>query len=100
MKKEIHPISRPVLFHDNSSGEEFLIESTIHTKETKVWKDGKEYPLFYVEISSASHPFYTGERNIVDSAGRVQKFNARREKGEEKKKASKNKTSAQKKDAR
>jgi len=87
MRKDTHPNTQLVIFHDNGSGAEFLIESGVQTKEIGKWKDGKEYPLFHVEISSASHPFYTGERNIVDSAGRVQKFNARREKTEEKKSA-------------
>ena len=74
MKKGIHPEGyRPVLFHDNSSGADFIIGSTIKTTETKK-KDGKEYPTVSVEISSASHPFYTGNDKIIDTAGRVEKF--------------------------
>ena len=77
MKKDIHPANyRKVAFEDTSNKEIFLISSTVATKETtKV--DGKEYPLYKVEISSASHPFYTGNDNVVDSAGRVERFKAR-----------------------
>lgn len=86
MKKNIHPKEyRPVIFLDNASGEKFLIHSTVSTSETDTWKDGKQYPLFAVEISSASHPFYTGKQTIVDTAGRVQKFKARREAAQKKK---------------
>ena len=76
MKKDIHPKSyRPVLFVDNSNGEQFLIPSTVETTETaKFKKDGKEYPVFNVEISSTSHPFYTGEVKVLDTAGRVERF--------------------------
>jgi len=64
MKKEIHPENyRPVIFADNSSGEKFLIASTIETKNTAKWTDGKEYPIHHVEISSASHPFYTNQES-------------------------------------
>lgn len=78
MKKDIHPANyRPVIFADNSSGEKFLISSTIPTKEKGTWTDGKEYPLHGVEISSASHPFYTNQEKIVDTAGRVEKFKTR-----------------------
>lgn len=78
MKKEIHPDNyRQVIFHDNSSGSEFLIGSTIKATETKKFKDGKEYPVVHVEISSASHPFYTGNDKVIDTAGRVEKFKAR-----------------------
>lgn len=81
MKKDIHPKEyRPVIFSDASSGEKFLIASTVKTTETGKWKDGKEYPLFMVEISSASHPFYTGKENLLDTAGRVQKFKTRQSK--------------------
>jgi large subunit ribosomal protein L31 len=74
MKKDIHPQNyRQVIFHDNSSGTDFIIGSTIQTKETAK-KDGKEYPLVAVEISSASHPFYTGNDKVIDTAGRVEKF--------------------------
>lgn len=78
MKKDIHPKDyRPVIFHDNGSGERFLIGSTVKTEETGKWDDGKEYPLYQVEISSASHPFYTGKEKVLDTAGRVEKFKAR-----------------------
>ena len=78
MKKDIHPDNyRPVIFLDSSSGEQFLIGSTIKTTETGKWTDGKEYPLYTVEISSASHPFYTGKEKVMDTAGRVEKFKAR-----------------------
>ncbi len=77
MKKDIHPENyRPVVFKDTSNGAEFIISSTVNTKETIEVK-GKEYPLVKIEISSASHPFYTGTENILDSAGRVEKFKAR-----------------------
>lgn len=78
MKKEIHPENyRPVIFEDVTAGKRFLIASTIATSQTDKWEDGKEYPLFQVEISSASHPFYTGQAKIVDTAGRVDKFKKR-----------------------
>jgi large subunit ribosomal protein L31 len=79
MKKDIHPKNfRPVIFNDNSSGARFLISSVIATKETEKWTDGKEYPTVRVEISSSSHPFYTGADTVIDTAGRVEKFKARR----------------------
>lgn len=75
MKKEIHPKNfRPVIFADASSDAKFLIDSTVDTKETAKWEDGKEYPLYRVEISSASHPFYTGNEKVLDNAGRVERF--------------------------
>ena len=75
MKDKIHPENyRPVLFIDNSSGTEFIIPSTVQTKETAKAKDKKEYPVFRVEISSATHPFYTGQEKTLDTAGRVDKF--------------------------
>ena len=82
MKKEIHPKNyRPVLFIDNSDGTEFIIPSTVATKETaKAKSDKKEYPVFRVEISSATHPFYTGEIRTLDTAGRVERFKQRRAK--------------------
>ena len=82
MKKDIHPANyRPVLFVDNSNGEEFLISSTVNTTETaKSKKGGKEYPVFHVEISSTSQPFYTGMEKSLDSAGRVEKFKAKQAK--------------------
>ena len=78
MKKDIHPQNyRPVIFADNSSGVKFLTPSTLETKETAKWTDGKEYPTHQLEISSASHPFYTNQEKIVDTAGRVEKFKTR-----------------------
>ena len=78
MKKDIHPDNyRKVIFVDTSNEARFLISSTVETNETAKWEDGKEYPLFKVEISSASHPFYTGKETIMDTAGRVEKFKAR-----------------------
>jgi len=74
MQESIHPAYRPVVFKDLSSGFTFLTRSTIQTKETITWEDGKEYPLAKVEISSKSHPFYTGQDRRVDTTGRVEKF--------------------------
>ena len=75
MKKGIHPNYRPVVFKDMSVDYAFLTQSTVDTKDTIVWEDGKEYPLVKLEISSMSHPFFTGKQKILDSAGRVEKFN-------------------------
>jgi len=81
MKKDIHPKNyRPVVFADNSSGAKFLINSTIEAKETVKFTDGKEYPVHFVEISSASHPFYTNQEKTIDTAGRVEKFKTRQSK--------------------
>ena len=94
MKKDIHPADyRLVIFEDVTAGKRYLLSSTIATEKTDKWSkadavgspgqpsavlaDGKEYPLFQVEISSASHPFYTGQSKIVDTAGRVEKFKTR-----------------------
>jgi large subunit ribosomal protein L31 len=86
MKKEIHPQNyRPVIFADNSSGARFLIPSTIEAKTAEKWTDGKEYPVHYLEISSASHPFYTNQEKIIDTAGRVEKFKTRMSKAKAKK---------------
>ncbi len=76
MKKDIHPKNyRPVLFIDNSDGTEFVIPSTVKTTETaKAKGDKKEYPVYRVEISSATHPFYTGQEKTLDTAGRVERF--------------------------
>ncbi len=77
MKKDIHPADyRQVVFVDQASGIQFLIGSTIRTTET-VRFEGKEYPMKLVEISSASHPFYTGEDRTLDKTGRVEKFKQR-----------------------
>lgn len=81
MKTGIHPDNyRLVIFHDNSSGERFLFGSTVETDKTEKWEDGKEYPIAFVEVSSASHPFYTGTEKIMDTAGRVEKFKTRADK--------------------
>jgi len=78
MKKEIHPNNyRMVIFHDNSSGERFLIGSTIETEKTDTWTDKKTYPVAFIDVSSASHPFYTGQEKVMDIAGRVERFKAR-----------------------
>lgn len=77
MKADIHPNYRDVVFYDTSSEFKFLTKSTIETSETITWEDGKDYPLFKVEVSSQSHPFYTGKKMMLDTAGRVEKFNRR-----------------------
>ncbi len=78
MKKDLHPEGyRTVIFEDVTSGKRFLIGSTIETTKSDKWEDGKEYPVFQVEISSASHPFYTGQSKTIDTAGRVEKFKQR-----------------------
>ena len=74
MKKGIHPQYRPVVFKDVSTKFAILTRSTVQTSETIKWEDGKEYPLYKVDVSSSSHPFYTGKQRIVDSEGRVEKF--------------------------
>ena len=74
MKKDIHPHYRPVVFRDVSAGTAFLTRSTVPSTETVTWDDGKDYPLVKVDISSASHPFFTGKQKFVDTAGRVEKF--------------------------
>ncbi|HHB77942.1 MAG TPA: type B 50S ribosomal protein L31 [Saprospiraceae bacterium] len=75
MKKGIHPDNyRTVVFKDISTDDMFLVRSCANTKETITLDDGKEYPLFKLEISSKSHPFYTGKMKFVDSAGRIDKF--------------------------
>jgi large subunit ribosomal protein L31 len=77
MKKEIHPDYRPIVFYDTSSEFKFLTKSTMSSSETVEWEDGNTYPMVKVEVSSASHPFYTGKKLFVDTAGRVEKFNRR-----------------------
>ncbi len=77
MKSELHPEYRYVVFQDTSSDFRFLTRSTIETKDTVEWEDGKTYPLAKVEISSESHPFYTGKQILVDSGGRVERFRRR-----------------------
>jgi len=78
MKKEIHPKEyRTVVFKDMSNEYAFLSKSTVNTKDTIVWEDGKEYPLVKLEISNTSHPFFTGKMKLVDTAGRVDKFRSK-----------------------
>ena len=74
MKKGIHPNYRPVVFQDAAANFSFLTRSCVETDETIKWEDGKEDPLYKLEISSASHPFFTGKMKLVDTTGRVQKF--------------------------
>ena len=77
MKKDIHPEYHKVVFYDTSSDTKFMTKSTMTSEETVEWEDGNSYPLIKVEVSSASHPFYTGKKLYVDTAGRVEKFNRR-----------------------
>ena len=77
MKEGIHPAYREVVFSDLSCDFSFVTRSTAPTKESIKWKDGKEYPVYKIEISAESHPFYTGKQKIVDTAGRVDKFKKR-----------------------
>ncbi len=75
MKSNLHPTDyRPVVFSDDVAGFAFLTQSTAQTTETIKWEDGNEYPLIKVHISSASHPFFTGEEKIIDTEGRVDRF--------------------------
>ena len=77
MKKDIHPNYRPVVFRDTASGALFLTRSTVVTKQKIKYEDGNEYPVFEVEVSSASHPFFTGKQQLVDTAGRIERFKKR-----------------------
>jgi len=77
MKKGIHPEYREVVFQDMTSDFKFITRSTMTSSETITMEDGKEYPVIKVEVSSASHPFYTGKNIFVDTAGRVERFNSR-----------------------
>ena len=77
MKPGIHPEYNHVVFQDVSSDFAILTRSTIESSETIKWEDGKEYPLVKVEVSSASHPFYTGKHKVLDSGGRVDRFKKR-----------------------
>jgi large subunit ribosomal protein L31 len=77
MKAEIHPNYRYVVFQDSSSGDKFLTRSTVNTNDTIEWEDGNTYPLAKVEISAFTHPFFTGTMKIVDTAGRVERFERR-----------------------
>ena len=75
MKKGIHPEYRPVIFKDVSTGFAILTRSTLEkTTETMKWEDGNEYPVYLADISSSSHPFYTGTQRVIDTEGRVEKF--------------------------
>lgn len=77
MKADIHPNYAPIVFRDLASGATFLTRSTATSERTIEWEDGNTYPVIDVEISSESHPFYTGKQRIMDSAGRVEKFKSR-----------------------
>lgn len=75
MKPGIHPDYRPVVFRDATTGTQFLTRSTATAETTVEWEDGNVYPLIVVEVSSDSHPFWTGNQRLMDTAGRVEKFN-------------------------
>jgi large subunit ribosomal protein L31 len=77
MKPGIHPAYGPVVFRDRAAGHAFLTRSTATSDKTVEWEDGRTYPVIDVEVSSASHPFYTGHARIVDTAGRIEQFNRR-----------------------
>ncbi|MDX3850071.1 type B 50S ribosomal protein L31 [Streptomyces sp. AK02-01A] len=77
MKPRIHPVSRPVVFRDRAAGTAFLTRSTADSTRSVEWEDGNTYPVIDVEISSASHPFYTGNTRVVDTAGRIERFERR-----------------------
>lgn len=77
MKPDIHPAYNDVIFVDVSCDYSFLTRSTMKSKETMKWTDGKEYPVIKFEISSKSHPFYTGKHKVMDAGGRVDKFKKR-----------------------
>ncbi|MET8374803.1 type B 50S ribosomal protein L31 [Streptomyces microflavus] len=77
MKSRIHPVSRPVVFRDRAADVAFLTRSTADSGERVTWEDGNTYPVIDVETSSASHPFYTGGRQVLDTAGRVEQFRRR-----------------------
>ena len=77
MKSSIHPDYRPVVFRDASADFSFLTRSTATSERTITWSDGREYPVIDVEVSSASHPFYTGQSKVLDTAGRVERFRRR-----------------------
>lgn len=80
MKKDLHPTNyRHVVFQDDAAGFAFLTKSTAQATETIKWEDGNEYPLVKIHISSASHPFYTGQEKLLDIEGRVDRFKAKEE---------------------
>lgn len=92
MKKNLHPTNyRLVVFSDEAAGFSFLTQSTAQTDETIKWEDGNEYPLVKLLVSSASHPFFTGEEKIIDTEGRVDRFKARFAAAEARKEALTNK---------
>ena len=80
MKAGIHPEYREVVFQDVTSDFKILTRSTLSSKETVKWEDGNEYPLVKIEVSSSSHPFYTGQNKLIDTSGRVDKFRKRYQK--------------------
>ncbi|MBR3172331.1 type B 50S ribosomal protein L31 [Candidatus Saccharibacteria bacterium] len=99
-KQELHPKDyRYVVFSDEAAGFSFLTKSTAKSTETIKWKDGNEYPLVKIQISSASHPFFTGEEKIIDTEGRVDRFKARAEKAKKMKEALENKAKKAAKEA-
>ena len=77
MKKDIHPDYHPVVFQDEGTGTQFLTRSTATSGRTVQWEDGNEYPLIVVDVTSESHPFWTGAQRVMDTAGRVEKFQRR-----------------------
>ncbi|MFD4673085.1 type B 50S ribosomal protein L31 [Lentzea sp. NPDC058450] len=77
MKPGIHPDYHPVVFQDASTGKTFLTRSTATSAKTIEWEDGNTYPLLVVDITADSHPFWTGTQRVMDTAGRVEKFNRR-----------------------
>ncbi|MFE4799960.1 type B 50S ribosomal protein L31 [Streptomyces sp. NPDC056708] len=77
MKSRIQPVSRPVVFRDRAAGVAFLTRSTADADGRVTWEDGRSYPVIDVETSSASHPFYTGTKQVLDAAGRIERFNRR-----------------------
>ena len=96
MKKNLHPTNyRPVVFSDEVAGFAFLPRSTADSKETIKWEDGNEYPLVKMHISSASHPFFTGEEKIIDTEGRVDRFKRAQEMAAARKEALANKAKKQ-----
>ncbi|MBR3169209.1 type B 50S ribosomal protein L31 [Candidatus Saccharibacteria bacterium] len=98
-KTELHPKDyRAVVFSDEAAGFSFLTKSTAKSDETIKWEDGNEYPLVKIQISSASHPFFTGEEKIIDTEGRVDRFKARAAKAAKMKEALENKAKKQAKE--
>jgi large subunit ribosomal protein L31 len=77
MRPDIHPEYRPVVFEDSTGGQRWITRSTVRSDRTTVWDDGNEYPHVLLDISMHTHPYYTGQLKIIDSAGRVERFNKR-----------------------